>query len=110
MNFTNLINLVLEGDFNPLYDTHHSELSPQDIARLSKAERKAISLKDKSKREFSVIVSGKEIKTHATTKNAAIGNVAYNMSLDDKLKPAVVVKRLHEMGAKVYDKKWSIGY
>lgn len=110
MNFTNLINLVLEGDFNPLYDTHHSELSPQDIARLSKAERKAISLKDKFKREFSVIVSGKEIKTHATTKNAAIGNVAYNMSLDDKLKPAVVVKRLHEMGAKVYDKKWSIKY
>jgi hypothetical protein len=110
MNFYDLINLVLEGDFNPLYDAHHSELSPQDIQRLSKAERKGISLKDKSKREFSVIVSGKEIKTHATTKNAAIGNVAYNMSLDDKLNPAVVVKRLHEMGAKVYDNKWSIKY
>lgn len=110
MNFTNLINLVLEGDFNPLYDTHHSELSPQDIQRLPKSERKAISLKDTSKREFSVIVNGKEIKTFTTCKNSAIGNVAYNMSLDDKLKPPVVVKRLHEMGVKVYDKKWSIGY
>jgi len=110
VNFTNLINLVLEGDFNPLYDMHYSELSPQDIQRLPKSERKAISLKDTSKREFSVIVNGKEIKTFTTCKNSAIGNVAYNMSLDDKLKPAVVVKRLHEMGAKVYDKKWSIKY
>ena len=110
MNFTNLINLVLEGDFNPLYDMHYSELSPQDIQRLPKSERKAISLKDTSKREFSVIVNGKEIKTFTTCKNSAIGNVAYNMSLDGKLNPAVVVKRLHEMGVMVYDKKWSIKY
>jgi len=32
------------------------------------------------------------------------------MSLDGKLKPAVVVKRLHEMGVMVYDNKWSIKY
>jgi hypothetical protein len=110
VNFNDLINLIIEGDFNPLYDVHHDQLSPQEIERLSKGERKSISLKDKSKREFSVIVNGKEIKTHATGKNAAIGNVAYNMSLDEKLKPAVVVRRLQEMGAKIYDKKWKIGY
>lgn len=110
MKFDDLVNLILEGDFDPFYDVHFSELSPKEIENLSKKERKEISLKDKSKREFSVIVNGKEIKTYTTCKNSAIGNVAYNMSLDDKLKPAFVVKRLHEMGAKVYDKKWSIGY
>lgn len=110
MKFDDLVNLILEGDFDPFYDVHFSELSPKEIENLSKKERREISLKDKSKRKFHVFVAGNKLSTYASSKNGAIGNVAYNIGLDENLRTSVVVKRLQQMDVKVLDDKWNIKY
>lgn len=110
MKFNDLVNLILEGDFDPFYDVHFSELSPKEIENLPKEERKAISLKDKSKRKFHVIVAGNKLSTYASSKNGAIGNVAYNIGSDEKIKTSVIVKKLQKMDVKVFDDKWNVKY
>jgi hypothetical protein len=110
VQFNDLVNLILEGDFDPLYDVHFSELSPNEINSLSRDERKMFSLKDKSKRKFHIIIDGEKFSSYASSKNGAIGNIAYNIGLDQNLKTGVVFNRIKKMDVKVFDDKWNVKY
>jgi hypothetical protein len=110
VNFDNIVNLVLEGDFDPFYDVHFSELSPNEIENLPKKEREHFSRKDKSERKFYIVLYGNKHSTIATSKNSAIGNIAYNIGLDNKIKTSVIVKKLQRLNVEVFDDKWKIKY
>lgn len=102
--------MLLEGDFDPHYDVDFKELSPKEIENLSRKDRLYFSKKDNSERKFHIVLDGTKHFTIATSKNSAIGNIAYNIGLDTKLKTGYVVRKLQLANVQVIDDKWDIKY
>ena len=110
MKFNDLVALVLEGDFDPLYDTNPETLSDLEIQNLETQVAKKLSIEDHSKRIFIITLNNEKFKTHATSKNEAIGNIGYRLASDAKVFPNLVIHKLHKNGTKVFDEKWKIKY
>lgn len=110
MKFNDLVALVLEGDFDPLYDTNPQTLSDLEIQNLEPQVAKKLSIEDHSKRIFIITLNNQKFKTHATSKNGAIGNIGYRLASDAKVFPNLVIYKLHKNKTKVFDEKWKIKY
>lgn len=110
MKFNDLVNLVLEGDFDPYYDVGIESLSDAEIQNLEPQVAKKLSIEDHSKRIFIIVLNNQKFKTHATSKNEAIGNIGFRLASDAKVFPNLVIHKLHKNGTKVFDEKWKIKY
>lgn len=110
MNFNNLVNLILEGDGDPLYDLNPDDLDENDILNLNPDVAKQLSIKDKSKRLFTLKVNGKEYKTEASTKNGAIGNIGFRIAEEENIRPSLIIYKLRKLKPRVFDNKWKIKY
>ena len=110
MNFNNLVNLILEGDGDPLYDLNPDNLDENDILNLNPDVAKQLSIKDKSKRLFILKVNGKEYKTEASTKNGAIGNIGFRIAEEENIRPSLIIYKLRKLKPRVFDNKWKIKY
>lgn len=110
MKFNDLVALVLEGDFDPYYDTDPETLSDLEIQNLDPQVAKQLSMEDKNKRIFTITLNNKKFKTHATSKNEAIGNIGFRIANDAKVFPNLIIHKLHKNGTKVFDEKWKIKY
>jgi hypothetical protein len=110
VNFNNLVNLILEGDGDPLYDLNPDDLDENDILNLNPDVAKQLSINDKSKRIFTLKVNGKEYKTEASTKNGAIGNIGFRIAEEENIRPILIIYKLRKLKPKVFDNKWKIKY
>jgi hypothetical protein len=110
MLFNNLVNLILEGDFDPLYDVDPNTLSEIEIENLKPEVAKQLSIDDKSKRLFTLKVNGKEYKTEASTKNGAIGNIGFRIAEEENIRPSLIIYKLRKLKPRVFDNKWKIKY
>ncbi len=110
MNFNNLVNLILEGDFNPYYDIDPETLSEIEITNLEPEVAKQLSIDDKSQRLFVLKINGKEHKTEASSKNEAIGNIGYRMAEEANIRPSLIIYKLRKLKPRVFDNKWKIKY
>jgi hypothetical protein len=110
VNFDNLVNLILEGDFDPYYDTNPETLSEVEIENLKPEVAKQLSIDDKSKRLFILKINGKEYKTEASSKNGAIGNIGYRMAAEASIRPSLIIYKLRKLEPRVFDNKWKIKY
>lgn len=111
MQFDNLVKTILEGDFDPNYDTNPLFLNQREIDNLTRKSAKKLSLNDKSKREFEIKWDGKAYQTYAKSRDEAIGNIGQRISASmGKLKHGIMISKLKEKGTKVLDKKWNVSY
>lgn len=111
MIFNKLVKMLLEGDFDPNYDTNPMFLSKKEIDHLPKKTAKKLSINDKSKREFELKWDGETYQTHAKTRDEAIGNIGQRISsAQGKIKHGVMISKLKGGGVKVLDKKWNVLY
>ena len=110
MNFDKLIKLILEGDFDPNYDTNPLFLTKKEIENLSRKSAKQLSEDDKSKRLFKVKYDRKTYETYARSATEAIGNVGKRISTAlGKIDPRTTISKVRS-GGKVIDVKWNYIY
>lgn len=110
MKFDKLVKLILEGDFDPNYDTNPFFLSKKEIENLSRKTARRLSEEDKSKRLFKIKYDRETYDTHARSAKEAIGNVGKRISAAlGKIKPNAIIARVRDNG-KVTDTKWDYTY
>jgi hypothetical protein len=111
MKFDKLVKFILEGDFDPNYDTNPMFLKKKEIDDLPRKSSKKLSLNDKSKREFEIKWEGKTYQTHARNRDEAIGNIGQRVSAAlGEIKPNITISKLKSSNVKVLDKKWNVSY
>ena len=111
MEFDKLVKFILEGDFDPNYDTNPMFLKKKEIDDLPRKTSKKLSMNDKSKREFEIKWEGKTYQTRARDRDEAIGNVGTRASTSQgKIKPAITISKIKNSNTKVLDKKWNVTY
>lgn len=110
MKFDKLVKVILEGDFDPNYDTNPFFLSKKEIENLSRKTAKKLSEEDKSKRLFKIKYDRETYETHARSATEAIGNVGQRISASlGKIKPHAIIAKVRDNG-KVTDTKWDYTY
>lgn len=110
MEFDKLVKLILEGDFDPNYDTNPLFLTKKEIENLSRKTAKKLSEEDKSKRLFKVKYDRNTYDTHARSATEAIGNVGQRVSASlGKINPSGTIAKVRDNG-KVTDTKWNYTY
>lgn len=110
MKFDKLVKLILEGDFDPNYDTNPFFLSKKEIENLPRKTARKLSEEDKSKRLFKINYDRKTYYTHARSATEAVGRVGKRISLDQKRNdPRMIIVKVRD-GGEITDTRWDYTY